>query len=99
VRGVACDCLCTLTRYGEKKLPQFASLTTQQIQSRVRMLEGNIRALATESSRLEHEKKVHEHRLKENMEKIKLNKQLPFLVSNVVEVRRSCGVCSDCFWP
>ena len=52
------------------------------------MLEGNIRALQTESNRLDHEKKVHDHRLKENLEKVKLNKQLPYLISNVVEVRR-----------
>ena len=70
---------------------QISTLTTSQIQARVRMLEGNIRALQTESNRLDHEKKVHDHRLKENLEKVKLNKQLPYLISNVVEVRRHHG--------
>jgi hypothetical protein len=69
---------------------QLAELTTAQIQQRVRIMEGNIRALTVESSRLDHEKKVAEQRLKENHEKIRLNRQLPYLVSNVVEV--SCTV-------
>ena len=72
---------------------QLAALTTAQIQARVRMLDGNIRALNTESSRLDHERKVNEARLKENVEKIKLNKQLPYLISNVIEVRRPLGLC------
>jgi hypothetical protein len=67
---------------------QLATLTTAQIQNRVRILEGNVRALTAESTRLDHDKKVQEMRLKENMEKVKLNKQLPYLISNVVEV---CG--------
>ena len=71
----------------------LSELTTAQLQARVRMLEGNVRALTTESNRLDHEKKVHEARLKENHEKIKLNKQLPYLISNVVEVRRCPTVC------
>lgn len=41
----------------------------------------------SEMGKLERDRKVHEARLKDNMEKIKLNKQLPFLVSNIVEVR------------
>lgn len=40
-----------------------------------------------ESSRLMHEVKGANDRIKENNEKIKMNKQLPYLVSNVVEVR------------
>ncbi len=42
--------------------------------------------MTSEMTRLERDRKVHDARLKDNMEKIKLNKQLPFLVSNVVEV-------------
>jgi hypothetical protein len=76
---------------------QLAALTTAQIQARVRMLDGNIRALNTESSRLDHERKVNEARLKENVEKIKLNKQLPYLISNVVEVGLR-GSSSDVPW-
>jgi ATP-dependent 26S proteasome regulatory subunit len=67
---------------------QILSLTTEQIKNRVRILDSNIGVLNSEMQRLERDRRVHEARLKDNMEKIKLNKQLPFLVSNVVEV---CG--------
>ena len=36
--------------------------------------------------RLTHESKTLEAKIKENAEKIKMNKQLPYLVSNVIEV-------------
>lgn len=65
---------------------QILSLTTEQIKNRVRILDSNIGVMNTEIHRLDREKKVHEARLKDNGEKIKLNKQLPYLVSNIVEV-------------
>lgn len=61
-------------------------MTTEQIKNRVRILDSNIGVMNTEIHRLDREKKVHEARLKDNGEKIKLNKQLPYLVSNIVEV-------------
>ena len=66
---------------------QVLSLTTEQIRNRVKILESNISFMNSEMGKLERDRKVHEARLKDNMEKIKLNKQLPFLVSNIVEVR------------
>lgn len=65
---------------------QISSLDTAQLQSRVRMLENNIRVMKSESTRLGHEIKQQQDRIKENNEKIKMNKQLPYLVSNVVEI-------------
>merc|ERR1719242_143808 len=50
------------------------------------MLENNIRVMKSETQRLKHQHKQAEDRVKENKEKIKLNKQLPYLVSNVVEI-------------
>ncbi len=37
-------------------------------------------------ARLEHENLSNDERIKENKEKIKMNKQLPYLVGNVVEL-------------
>ena len=40
-----------------------------------------------ESQRLHLENESMKEKIKENLEKVKLNKQLPYLVGNVVEVR------------
>ena len=50
------------------------------------MLDNEIRVLRDDSNRLTHEKAGLAERIKENHEKIKLNNQLPYLVSNIVEV-------------
>ncbi len=50
------------------------------------MLDNEIKAMKNESIRLSHEHSNVKDRIKENNEKIKLNKQLPYLVGNVVEV-------------
>jgi 26S proteasome regulatory subunit T5 len=42
--------------------------------------------MKSEKMRLDHEKSSMTAKIKENKEKIKLNRQLPYLVSNVVEV-------------
>jgi len=65
---------------------QLSEMDTQQINSRVRMFENNIRVMKSEVNRLQHEVAAKQAQIKDNNEKIKLNKQLPYLVSNVVEV-------------
>ena len=42
--------------------------------------------LRSEQMRLTHEQTAKKEQIKDNKEKIKLNKQLPYLVANVVEV-------------
>ena len=42
--------------------------------------------MKSEQLRLHHEHIAAQEKIKDNKEKIKLNKQLPYLVSNVVEV-------------
>jgi ATP-dependent 26S proteasome regulatory subunit len=44
--------------------------------------------MRSELGRLKHEEKEQKEKIKDNTDKIKQNKQLPYLVSNVVEVRR-----------
>ena len=48
-------------------------------------MENEARLLNSEYTRLSHEKQATDIQIKENKEKIKQNKQLPFLVGNVVE--------------
>lgn len=42
--------------------------------------------MESEVQRLEHEQSTMRQQIKDNKEKIKVNKQLPYLVGNVVEV-------------
>jgi 26S proteasome regulatory subunit T5 len=50
------------------------------------MIENEIKIFKSEHRRIAHESKVQEDKVKDNKEKIKLNKQLPYLVGNVVEI-------------
>lgn len=65
---------------------EIASKSTEQLESLSRMLDTNIRVMKSEVTRLSHEQKSTAAKIKENHEKIKLNKQLPYLVANIVEV-------------
>lgn len=66
--------------------PEFESYTAEQISQRSRLLDNEIRVLKDESTRLTLEQSGLKEKIKENKEKIKLNNQLPYLVSNIVEV-------------
>jgi len=67
-------------------LSQIEGKTDEEIANRMKLFESNIRAMKNEEKRLGHEIKNVQARIKENQDKIKLNKQLPYLVSNIVEV-------------
>ena len=60
--------------------------TVEDVTMRTRLLENEIRVLRDESNRLALDLQSDKERVKENMEKIKMNKQLPYLVGNVVEI-------------
>lgn len=61
-------------------------MSTDDIMTRNRLLENDIRIMKSEILRLQHEASSMRERLQDNLEKIKLNKQLPYLVANIVEV-------------
>lgn len=67
-------------------LSQIEGKTDEEIANRIKLFDSNIRAMKNEEKRLGHEIKNINARVKENQEKIKLHKQLPYLVSNIVEV-------------
>lgn len=52
--------------------------------------------MKSEQARLTHEHAAQREKIKDNKEKIKLNKQLPYLVANVVEVCVRTYLWSDC---
>jgi 26S proteasome regulatory subunit T5 len=47
--------------------------------------------MKSEIMRISHELQAQKEKIKENTEKIKVNKTLPYLVSNVIEVRHVAG--------
>merc|ERR1719498_1286783 len=51
-----------------------------------RTSQNEVKVLRNETARLSHEQQAQKEKIKENNEKIKLNKQLPYLVANVVEL-------------
>ena len=54
--------------------------------SRTRLLDNEIRIMKSEVTRIQHELNNQKEKIKENNEKIRVNKTLPYLVSNVIEV-------------
>ena len=52
-------------------------------------MENEVKILKSEIMRITHEHHSQKEKIKENKEKIKLNKTLPYLVSNVIEVSQS----------
>lgn len=61
-------------------------LPTEDIVSRTRLLDNEVKILKSEIMRISHEHQSQKEKIKENKEKIKLNKTLPYLVSNVIEI-------------
>lgn len=72
---------------GEESLDQdILNSATDDINTRTRLLENDIRIMKSELQRLNHDKQVMLEKVKDNKEKINNNKQLPYLVGNIVEL-------------
>lgn len=65
---------------------EILDMSTDELLTRVRLLEAEVKVKRTEIQRLTHEKNAMDEKIKENAEKVKLNKQLPYLVGNIVEI-------------
>ncbi|SCV06115.1 LANO_0H22430g1_1 [Lachancea nothofagi CBS 11611] len=65
---------------------EILNLPTAELQTRTKLLDNEIRIFRSELQRLSHENNVMLEKIKDNKEKIKNNRQLPYLVSNVVEI-------------
>lgn len=71
----------------DEEMPQeILQESADELMTRVRLIEAEVNGLRRESQRLTHEKNHMTEKIKENTEKVKLNKQLPYLVGNVVEI-------------
>ncbi|MCJ1253196.1 26S proteasome regulatory subunit 6A [Lignoscripta atroalba] len=60
--------------------------STRDITMRRRLLDNDMRIMKSEFQRLTHEQAAMKEKIKENLEKIENNRQLPYLVGNVVEL-------------
>ena len=60
--------------------------STEEIINRTKLLENDIKIMKSEQVRIHHEQNAIGEKIKDNQDKVKLNKQLPYLVANVVEV-------------
>jgi len=68
-------------------LPEdIKNATAQEIINKARVLENEVKRLTSESRDVLQQQNKTKKRIQDNEEKIKLNKQLPYLVGNVVEV-------------
>lgn len=61
-------------------------MSNEELTSRTRLLDNEIKIMKSEILRVTHEQQAMKDKIKENTEKIKVNKTLPYLVSNVVEI-------------
>lgn len=61
-------------------------MSNDELLSRTRLLDNEIKIMRSDILRVTHEQQAMKDKIKENTEKIKVNKTLPYLVSNVVEI-------------
>ncbi|KAI5642790.1 ATPase family associated with various cellular activities (AAA) domain-containing protein [Phthorimaea operculella] len=72
---------------GEEALSEeVLRMPTDEIISRTRLLDNEIKIMKSEVMRISHELQAQNEKIRENTEKIKVNKTLPYLVSNVIEL-------------
>jgi TolA-binding protein len=61
-------------------------MTVGELRQRIHLLNNDVRIMKSDVQRITHESRGQRDRIRENQEKVKLNKQLPYLVANVVEI-------------
>ncbi|XP_055605240.1 26S proteasome regulatory subunit 6A-B [Uranotaenia lowii] len=72
---------------GEETLgEEVLRMPTDEIISRTRLMDNEIKIMKSEVMRITHELQTQNEKIKDNTEKIKVNKTLPYLVSNVIEL-------------
>lgn len=62
------------------------SMSISELKQRIHLLDNDIRVMKSDCQRISHESRGQKERIRENQEKVKVNKQLPYLVGNVVEI-------------
>ncbi|PRT55086.1 26S protease regulatory subunit 6A [Wickerhamiella sorbophila] len=65
---------------------QIRNSSVDEIRTRCMLLNNDLQVMRTEFQRLSHERNTMQDKIKDNQDKIEQNKQLPYLVSNIVEL-------------
>lgn len=65
---------------------ETSNMSTSELRQRIMLLDNDIRVMKSDVQRIAHESRAQKERIRENMEKVKMNKQLPYLVGNVIEI-------------
>ena len=65
---------------------RVSQMTNDDLRHAIRALDNEIRIMKSNMNRIKHEATQQKEHIKDNREKVKLNKQLPYLVANVVEI-------------
>lgn len=76
----------TLWKDDDSMGDEILQMSTDEIISRTRALDNDIRIRNSEIRRMAHEIQSQKDKIRENNDKIKVNKKLPYLVSNVIEI-------------
>jgi len=66
--------------------PEIRQLSAEDLKTRTKLIDNEVRILKSETQRLNHELTAAKEKMKDNLEKIKVNRQLPHLVANVSEI-------------
>lgn len=61
-------------------------MSISELRQRIHLINNDVRVMRSDVQRITHESRGQRDRIRENQEKVKVNKQLPYLVANVVEV-------------
>ncbi|KAF7259916.1 hypothetical protein EG68_02493 [Paragonimus skrjabini miyazakii] len=70
----------------EEVVDEVMRMSNEELINRARLLDAEIRFMKSELHHVDHEIKVKQAKVKESKSKIKMNKALPYLVANVVEL-------------
>ncbi|POY70274.1 hypothetical protein BMF94_6721 [Rhodotorula taiwanensis] len=71
----------------EAPLPdEILNASAEDIMARTRLIDNDLKVMRSETMRLNHERSKMRESIKDNTDKIKNNKMLPYLVGNVVEI-------------
>jgi 26S proteasome regulatory subunit T5 len=65
---------------------EILQMSNDEVRQRVTLLNNDIRIMKSEIQRINHDSETQRERIKDNNEKVKLNKTLPYLVGNIVEI-------------
>ncbi len=65
---------------------EVLTMSNDDLVARTRLIDNDIKVMRSEVLRIQHDLQAQKEKIKENTEKIRVNKTLPYLVSNVIEL-------------